>query len=135
MSSLCNNDLIVFPQNEEERMMSRNEPIVSPLFPAINDLDEKISSFPRMMEMLNVKYGLPGLDISSLPFSCEDTTAGSEAEMQAVVAGGKTDVDLPVTIEQSNYFANIIRRAMAGDTRKRVITDLEKYLNDNTEQI
>lgn len=116
-------------------MMSIKKLIVSPLFPEIDDLDGKISSVPRMMEMLNVKYGSSGLDISSLPFSCEDATAGSEAEIQAVVAGGKTDVDLPVTIEQSNYFANIIRRAMAGDTRKRVITDLEKYLNDNAQQI
>jgi hypothetical protein len=86
------------------------------------------------MESLNV-YGLFGLNIESLPFSLYDTTGGSETELQAVVLGKRSDVDLPTMIEQSHYFSNILRRARAGDTKKKVITDLEKYLNSNESQV
>jgi hypothetical protein len=79
--------------------------------------------------------GIPSPDsegyLDSLPFSRHDVTAGSETELQAVVAGKKEDVDLPLTIEQSNYFANILKRAAVGETPKSLINDLEKFLNDN----
>lgn len=68
---------------------------------------------------------------SSLPFSYDDVTAGSESELQAVVIGNRGDVDLPLFIEQSNYFANIQKRAAAGETSRRVVADLEHFLNDN----
>ena len=93
-----------------------------------------VPSLRRIMEMLDV-YGLFGLKIDALPFGLYDTTAGSEIELQAVVGGKKEDVDLPITIEQSNYFSNIVRRANAGDTSKKIITDLEKYLNKNPENV
>jgi len=88
----------------------------------------------RIMEMLDV-FGLFGVKINSLPFTLFDTTAGSEMELQAVVVGEKNDVDLPIAIEQSNYFANIVRRAMAGDTTKKIVTDLERFLNTNAENV
>ncbi|HTP66132.1 MAG TPA: hypothetical protein VMJ66_12135 [Geobacteraceae bacterium] len=69
--------------------------------------------------------------LDSLPFSGRDATAGSETELQAVVAGNREDVDLPITIEQSNYFANILKRATSGEAPKRLITDLEHFLSDN----
>jgi len=93
-----------------------------------------VPSLRRIMEMLDV-YGLFGLKIEELPFGLFDTTAGSETELQGVVVGRKSDVDLPITIEQSNYFSNIIRRVNAGDTAKKVITDLERFLNKNTENV
>ncbi|MGA3209376.1 MAG: hypothetical protein ABSE05_16330 [Syntrophales bacterium] len=93
-----------------------------------------VPSLRRIMEMLDV-FGLFGVKIDSLPFAIFDTTAGSETELQAVVAGEKNDVDLPITIEQSNYFANIVRRAMAGDTTRKIVTDLERFLNTNTENV
>jgi len=93
-----------------------------------------VPSTRRIMEMLDV-FGLFGVKINSLPFALCDTTAGSETELQAVVVGKKADVDLPITIEQSNYFANIVRRAMAGDTTKKIVTDLERFLNTNTENV
>ncbi len=93
-----------------------------------------VPSLRRIMEMLDV-FGLFGVKIDSLPFALFDTTAGSETELQAVVAGEKNDVDLPITIEQSNYFANIVRRAMAGDTTNKIVTDLERFLNTNTENV
>jgi hypothetical protein len=71
----------------------------------------------------------------SLPFSLYDTTAGSETELQAVVAGPKECVDLPLVIEESDYYANIIRRASSGDASKKLVTSLERFLNENSENI
>jgi hypothetical protein len=96
--------------------------------------DNNIPSLRRIMEMLDV-YGLFGVKINSLPFAISDTTAGSETELQGVVVGKKRDVDLPITIEQSNYFANIVRRVNAGDATGKIITDLERFLNRNTENV
>jgi hypothetical protein len=81
--------------------------------------------------ILGVKYDRLGLNVGSLPFAPPDATAGSESEMQTVVIGDKRHVDLPLFIEQSNYFSNTKRRAKAGDTSRKVMTDLEKYLNVN----
>ena len=83
--------------------------------------------------ILGVKYDRLGLNVGSLPFAPPDATAGSESEMQTVVIGDKRHVDLPLFIEQSNYFSNTKRRAKAGDTSRKVMTDLEKYLNVNAE--
>ena len=63
-------------------------------------------------------------------FSPEDTTAGAETELQAVVAGRKNDVDLPLMIEQSNYLANIMRRAASGDAPRKLGGELVRFLNE-----
>src|SRR5476651_895404 len=67
---------------------------------------------------------------ATLPFSCNDVTAGSESELQAVVCGAKEDVDLPLLIEQSNFFANMMKRAASGETPRRAVADLERFLAD-----
>ncbi|MRR15304.1 MAG: hypothetical protein EG826_02480 [Deltaproteobacteria bacterium] len=92
-------------------------------------------SIEGIADLLGVKYDRLGLNVGSLPFAPSDTTAGSEAEMQTVVVGEKSDVDLPLFIEQSNYFANTKRRAKAGDTSRKVMTELEQYLNTNKANI
>jgi hypothetical protein len=69
--------------------------------------------------------------VASMPFSADDITAGSESELQAVVCGDKHAVDLPLVIEESNYYANIVRRVAAGDAPRRIVTELERYLNQN----
>ena len=92
-------------------------------------------SYKEIAEILGVKYDRLGLNAGSLPFAPLDTTAGSEAEMQTAVVGKKSDVDLSVFIEQSNYFTNTKRRTKAGDTSRKVMTDLEQYLNMNTEGV
>jgi hypothetical protein len=115
--------------------MSRAETNISSHLHAIRGANEDLPSLRRMLEMLNVHYGLSDPDVSSLPFACGDVTAGSEAELQTVVIGKRQQVDLPLTIEQSNYFADIMRRTMAGDTKQRVVTDLEKYLSSNVEAV
>ena len=73
--------------------------------------------------------------VEALPFAADDATAGSECELQAVVLGARQDVDLPITIEESNFYANIVRRALAGDTSRSVVTSLEKFLADNAEGV
>jgi hypothetical protein len=75
------------------------------------------------------------IKVESLPFSESDITGGSESELQTVVVGAKESVDLPLQIERSNYYANISRRIAAGDTPRRAIIGLERYLNDNREQV
>ncbi len=92
-------------------------------------------SIREISEIIGVQYDRLGLNVGSLPFAPADTTAGSESEMQTVVIGNKNDVDLPLFIEQSNFFANTKRRAKAGDTSRKVMTDLEQYLNMNTEGV
>ena len=77
----------------------------------------------------------PETIITSLPFSVGDVTAGSESELQAVVAGDKRHVDLPLIIEQSNYFANMMKRAASGETSQRAVADLERFLADNSSNV
>jgi len=75
------------------------------------------------------------IDVESLPFSASDITAGSESELQAVVVGDRYSVDLPLQIERSNYYANVSRHIAAGDTPRRAGAAIERYLNDNREQV
>ncbi len=75
------------------------------------------------------------VNLGKLPFSRNDTTVGTETELQVAVHGSRRDVDLPLTIESSNYFANVIRRAATGDLPRKLVTDVEKFLNENDEEI
>ncbi len=68
-------------------------------------------------------------------FSPEDTTAGSETELQAAVEGRKGDVDLALSIEGSNYLANIMRRTAAGDTPRKIGAELNRFLGDSGRNI
>ncbi len=89
-------------------------------------------STKSILESLGVRTVGAQVVVETLPFSRNDITAGSESELQTVVIGDKADVDLPLQIEQSNYYANAIRRIAAGDTPRRAITELEAYLNENS---
>ena len=64
-----------------------------------------------------------------------DTTAGSESELQVAVQGNRHEVDLPRYIEGSNYYKNAMRRMASGDTSNKVVKDLERFLSSNTENI
>ncbi|HJV67413.1 MAG TPA: hypothetical protein VJ550_16880 [Geomonas sp.] len=79
------------------------------------------------------KAGLSFLE--RLPFTPGDTTAGTETELQAVVLGERGEVDLPLVIEGSDYFANIAKRAASGDIRKGRLAFLERYLGSNRENV
>ena len=73
--------------------------------------------------------------LSRLPFSPKDITIGTESEYQTAVIGSASDVDLPVYIRESAYYMNLSRRVKSGDTAKRSFYLLEKFLEDNTEQV
>jgi len=88
-----------------------------------------------IVDMMGIDTRSMGMLVETLPFSAYDATAGAETELQAVVIGKRSAVDLPSTIEESNYYANILRRTAAGDTPRKVITDLEKYLATNHENV
>lgn len=94
-----------------------------------------MQSLPSIFEKLGIRIGGGKVVVSSLPFAETDITAGSESELQAVVIGDKSLVDLPQCIEQSNYYANVVKRIARGDTPRRAITELERYLNENDDGV
>jgi hypothetical protein len=71
----------------------------------------------------------------NLPFNPGDITAGCENEMQAAVVGGVNDVDLPLSIRGSSYFANVKKRAQRGDMSEGRLIELEEFLTTNTENV
>lgn len=79
--------------------------------------------------------GLDPREPATLPFFGPDTTAGCENELQVAVTGRRETVDLPRVIEQSSFYANIIKRASRGETSSRLRRHLERYLADNVEQV
>ncbi len=89
----------------------------------------------NVFKSLGILPGSSEYFIESLPFSVNDTTAGSETELQTVVIGDTQRVDLPISIQQSNYFKNLLTRSRTGETSKKLITNLEKYLESNKEGI
>ena len=89
----------------------------------------------QALVLAGVSLDQPETLIASLPFSVGDVTAGSESELQAVVAGDRQQVDLPLIIEQSNYFANMMKRAASGETSRRAVADLERFLADNSSNV
>src|SRR5271169_1266239 len=74
---------------------------------------------------------LAHLSVDELPFAAFDATAGSEDELQAVVAGRPSDCDLPLSIRESRFFRNIARRRASGEAPRRTLLELEAFLNDS----
>lgn len=85
----------------------------------------------RYLNILDIDHHSPEKFAASLPFSLNDITAGSENELQAVVVGRKDSVDLPLFLQASNYYKNLIRQAESGDTSPRLIADLKNYIHNN----
>lgn len=74
-------------------------------------------------------------DMSRLPFASADVTAGVENEMQTAVRGAADRVDLALTIQHSNFFANLERRMARGRSSRRARSDLAAYLRDNPDGV
>ena len=68
------------------------------------------------------------------PFFGTDTTVGVENEFQVAVEGNKDEVDLALTIIDSNYYKNLTRRAGRGDLSPHVLNDLDAFLNEQQDQ-
>ncbi len=82
---------------------------------------------------------LPGhrcskLLLDSLPFAPGDVTAGSEDELQAVVVGTAGACDLPITIRDSRFLRNIVRRGSSGEAPQKTFFEIQHFLND-TQQV
>jgi hypothetical protein len=68
-------------------------------------------------------------------FGENDVTAGSETELQAAVVGTSTNVDLPLAIEQSRFFANLVKRTASGEAPEHLIERLRAFLDENSGQV
>lgn len=105
---------------------------MSPI-PATIRMQQTLScGYPQGLECLRAQLGVDGhADAAeALPFANGDVTAGSEHELQVVVLGGREQVDLPLTIEASNFYKNIERRIETGEAPKRVLSDLRSFLEE-----
>ena len=69
--------------------------------------------------------------LDSLPFFGRDATAGSETELQVAVLGRRDAVDLPQTILNSRFYANLVQRAERNKSARRVLDGVERYLGQN----
>lgn len=65
------------------------------------------------------------------PFTGEDTSVGMEYELQVVVQGDYKSVDLPITIRDSTYFKNIVKRTATGDLAPECLDFLKDFLYQN----
>lgn len=113
-------------QVNETAGLHRGQPAVLP--------DGRLS-LDEVVERMGVDRRTPERLLETLPFSAGDTTCGTETELQALVIGNRGDVDLPLQIGRSNYYADILRRAASGDTPQRAVADLETYLDGNRENV
>ncbi|MFZ5572197.1 MAG: hypothetical protein ACOZF0_17500 [Thermodesulfobacteriota bacterium] len=101
--------------------------------------DATKNSFPTNLEnlinALGIRQSSPEQFIASLPFSRDDTTAGTENELQTVVIGGPNKVDLPQFIRSSNFYKNTVKYAASGDAPRRFLNALDTHLNENRDNI
>ena len=91
---------------------------------------------PRILDLMGIgSHTPPELFAETIPFALNDTTAGAENELQAVVIGDRDKIDFPLTIEHSNFFQNLGKRTEAGDTSRRLLDGLQAYLDDNPDRV
>ncbi|NSW84985.1 MAG: hypothetical protein HPY84_01570 [Syntrophobacteraceae bacterium] len=93
------------------------------------------STLDAVIDRLGIRVGTSDRFVETLPFSENDTTAGSENELQTVVLGSRWNVDLPITIEASSYFSNVVRRIGRGETSPKAAVDLDRFLNENPRNV
>lgn len=113
------------------RMSTKNKPIEILREHGVN---EQFATSSEVIAILK-QHGIASDRLELIPFALNDTTAGTETELQAAVIGRKETADLAVTIEESNYYANIVRRAASGDTSKKLVGDLERFLHSNNDGV
>ncbi|MHB1022860.1 MAG: hypothetical protein ACYC46_07565 [Acidobacteriaceae bacterium] len=78
--------------------------------------------------------GQASLEIPGFPYAPEDTTAGTENELQACVLGSRSNCDLPLAIEQSRFYENIAQRSARGESPRHILDDLESFLAETRPQ-
>ncbi|MBU4278778.1 MAG: hypothetical protein KKC30_18710 [Proteobacteria bacterium] len=85
----------------------------------------------ELLRRAGVDLSTPSALAASLPFSLGDATCGCENELQAAVLGPAEAVDLPRSIVESNYYRNMAKRERSGEMPRRVINELEQWLQAN----
>lgn len=101
-------------------------------------LDETLMGKKRahnLAAILGIRKNLSPNDLCRLPFTPDDTTAGSESELQVAVAGDAWSVDLPLSIRTSCFYENEMRRAASGDTSGRTLQALDRYLDSGLDGV
>jgi hypothetical protein len=94
-----------------------------------------ITDHQKLCKLLKVCRNSPDQFARTLPFAEEDTTAGVENELQVAVTGARDRVDLPLTIQSSSYYQNMMTRFHRGDVSRAVVGVLEQFLDENPENI
>lgn len=100
--------------------------------------DETLLGKKRVRDLaaiLGIRKNFTQKDLLRLPFTPDDTTAGSESELQAVVTGDTWSVDLPLSIRTSCFYENEMRRAASGDTSGRALQALNRYLDSGSDSV
>ncbi len=93
---------------------------------------EAAFSDPKPLETLFTRLGCgfgQNVYVETLPFSANDVSIGSENELQTSVIGKAGDADLPQAVRNSTYFSNLFKQAASGETSRRPINSIEKYLS------
>ena len=85
------------------------------LIQARENRQARIAGLPEFKAVLGIDDSEASSWIENLPFTAGDTTAGTETELQTAVIGSRYVADLPLTIERSNYFKNLVKRTASGD--------------------
>lgn len=99
------------------------------LIHSIPEYSQSLCDPLRLMSVFGITDTRSSNWVEKLPFAGQDTTAGSETELQTSVVGTRDRVDLAKSIEHSSFYRNLTRRASAGEAPTKKITDLEAYLD------
>lgn len=86
------------------------------------------------IDVIKSILGIKVLDadgVESLPFMPSDLTIGAENEYQVAVIGKPTDVDLPIAIQESSYYGNLVRRTASGDVSDSQLELLNSFISEN----
>jgi len=114
--------------------MSRTECPLIENQPVRNILNARHGSYHRRLsDIFGIRNKTGDGPAGSLPFGINDVTAGVEDELQTVVIGRGDRVDLPITIQESNYYKNLLRRTLSGDVPGNILTMLQDHIAGNRE--
>lgn len=93
--------------------------------------DKAVTPPDQLLACLGIDNSSAESLLATLPFVGDDVTAGAEAELQAAVFGSGEQVDLPRSVRESGFFAQMARRAQSGDIPRQRGDELTAWLENN----
>ncbi|ABA89541.1 hypothetical protein Pcar_2302 [Syntrophotalea carbinolica DSM 2380] len=93
--------------------------------------DKAVTPPDQLLARLGIDSSSAESLLATLPFVGDDVTAGAEAELQAAVFGSGEQVDLPRSVRESGFFAQMARRAQSGDVPRQRGDELTAWLENN----